>query len=113
MPTQIITTDGSINPITLSVKENYGHRITTVIMINHAVFATINNDFEDHILGTNNSLAGNTITVTTSSLKVTPTSNTEINFALKGAKTEQDDNDLLQFAAGVSAVPHFMTYYLV
>jgi len=113
MPTEIITTDGSTNPITLSVNEVYGHRITTVIMINHAVFATINNNFDDHILGTNKSLAGNTITVTTSSLKVTPSNNTEVDFVLKGATAEQDDNDVLPFPNGISVVPHFMTYYLV
>lgn len=111
MPTEFITTDGSANPITLSAKEVYGHLISTVIMINHAVFASINGDFEDYVLGTNKSLAGNTVTVTTTSLKVTPSNNTEVDYVLKGAGVDVQDNDLLQFPAGVSVDPHFMTYY--
>jgi hypothetical protein len=113
MPTEIITTDGTTNPVTLSVNEVYGQRINTVIMINHAVFATIDNNFDDCVLGTNKSLSGNTIIVTTSSLKVTPSDNTEVNFTLKGAGPKQDDADPLLFPDGISAVPHFMTYYMI
>jgi hypothetical protein len=113
MPTEIITTDGTTNPVTLSVNEVFGHRITTVIMINHAVFATIQNNFTDHVIGTNIGLAGNTITITTTSLKVTPSNNTEVDFTLKGVGPQKDDPDLLQFTAGVSVVPHFMTYFML
>lgn len=113
MPTEIINTDGSANPVTLSVNEVYGHRINTVIMINHAVVATIQDNFDDYVLGTNVSLANNTIIVTTTSLKVTPSNNSEVDFTLKGAGPQQDDADPLQFAAGIGAIPHFMTYYML
>ncbi|ASU32289.1 hypothetical protein [Mucilaginibacter xinganensis] len=113
MPTQIITTDGTTNPVMLSVQEVQGHRINTVIMVNHLVVATIDNNFASHIVGTNNGLKGNTVTVTTTSLKVTPSNNTEVDFTLDGAGPQQIDADKLQFPPGISAVPHFMTYFMV
>jgi hypothetical protein len=114
MPTEFITTDGSSNPIKLSLKEVYGHTCTTVIMVNHAIVATLNDTVKDYILGTNQGLSGNTVTVTTTSLKTSPSVNTEIDYSLdSGTPPTTTDTDAQTFSAGVNAVPHFMTYFMV
>jgi hypothetical protein len=113
MPTEIITTDGTINPVTLSVNEVYGQRITTIIEIDGTKLPSIQSNFNDHQIGTNASLTGTTISVTTTSLKVTPTNNTEVDFTVKGAGPDVTDLNLQHFAPGELTVTHLMSYIML
>jgi hypothetical protein len=112
MPSRTVFTDGSNTAVTLSVNEVFGHRITTIIDINGATLATIQGNFNDHLLGTNVGLAGATVDVTTTSLKVTPSANSQIDYVLKGAGADAQDSDLLAFGTD-PVVTHLMTYIML
>jgi hypothetical protein len=111
MPNAIVNTDGSNNPITLSVAEERGHHIETQISINGIVFTTREGNFQDLPIGTNASVANGTISVVTTSQKTSPAANSKVVFTLKGAKEPHVDSDDRQFG-DAPIVSHFMTYDL-
>ena len=111
MPNAIVNTDGSSNAIFLSVAEERGHHIETVITINHIEFTTIEGDFNDLQIGTNASLANGKVSVVTTSLKITPAENSKVVFALKGAKKAPVNEDDLEFNEDLIVI-HNMTYDL-
>jgi len=112
MPSRTIFTDGTAAPIKLSVNQTFGHRITTIIDIDGTALPAIQGDFQDRQLGTNASLAGTTVNVTTTSLKVTPAGNSQLDYVLKGSGADVPDSDLQSFGAG-TVVTHLMTYIML
>ena len=111
MPNAIVNTDGSNNAIFLSVVEERGHHIETVITINHIEFTTIDGDFKDLQIGTNASLANVKISLVTTSLKTTPAENSKVVFALTGAKEAPVNANDLEFNEDLIVI-HNMTYDL-
>lgn len=111
MPNTIVNTDGSSKAITLSVAEERGHHIETVITINHVEFATKEGDFKDLQIGTNASLANKTISVVTTSEKTSPAANSRVVFTLNGAKEAHVDTEELEFD-GQPILTYYMTYDL-
>jgi len=113
MPARIVPTKKDITPIALSVRIGNGHRGTTVIMINHVVFATLQNDFDNLVLGTNNSLRHNNVLVTTSVIKTTPTDESDVQYFLDGAVEPHQDHSHQQFQDINQVVSHFMNYFFI
>lgn len=109
MPHAKVYTDGSNNPITLSVAEERGHHIHTTITINGQELPLIENNFNDKVIGTNISLAYATVSIITTSAKVTPASNSKVVFTLKGAKEPHVNVDEQAFA-DMPTITHYMTY---
>lgn len=111
MPSRTVLTDGSATPVTISGKEVFGHRITTIIDIDGTTLATVQGDF-DQPVGTNASLAGTTVNVTTTSLKVTPAGYSQIDYILEGTGPDIPDSDLQNFGTD-TIVTHLMTYIMI
>jgi hypothetical protein len=112
MPNATVHTDGSNNPITLSVTEERGHHIQTIITINGIQLPRIENNFNDRPIGTNVSLANATVSVVTTSAKVTPAQNSIVVFTLKGAQEPHVNNNEGQFD-GNPIMSHKMRYDLL
>jgi hypothetical protein len=112
MPSRTIFTDGSATPITLSVNEVCGQRITTIIDIDGAELPAIQSNFNNLQIGTNASLAGTTVNVTTTAIKVTPAGNSEVDYTLKGSGPDAPDSDDQDFNAAGDPISHLMTYIM-
>lgn len=108
MPQELVETNNTNDPITLSVSIKFGHKATSVVMLNHIVIATKQDDFT-MALGANNGLKNNTVIVTTSVLKTSPSIHSEVDFTLTGAQTDPlDDASVKDFPSGVNVTAHNM-----
>ena len=109
MPNAIVTTDGSNKPITLSIAEQRGHHIQTIIRINNQPFAEKEGDVTDLPVGTNAIQSGTTIAITTTAVKISPAQDSVVVFTLDGANEPHEDISTRQFN-GDTVVTHHMTY---
>ena len=109
----IVNTNGSDDPISLSLSEVYGHRITTIITMDKKDSAPLQGNFKNHIIGTNKSLVGKRVLISTDTVKVTPTANTQVDYSLKGASSQHDDSDKSQFGDGMPTVGHYINYHFI
>ncbi|HKR04359.1 MAG TPA: hypothetical protein VJY62_06935 [Bacteroidia bacterium] len=115
MPFRIVQTKNTNDAITLSVDVKFGHKASSVIMMDHAIIATVPDSFQDLFLGTNNELRDKTITVTTSVMKTTPSIDSDVDYQLDGAAQNYTDHSSKPacFQNGVNVVAHTMEYTFI
>ncbi|MBL7911966.1 MAG: hypothetical protein JNJ41_12985 [Bacteroidia bacterium] len=109
----LIKTKKDNSPITLSVTIKYGHYGTTTINLNGNPIKTIGGNFKDFVLGTNNSLKHNTISVVTSVLVTNAELNTEVEFDVVGGENSDKDTSNIKADNNVNYVPHYNGYTFI
>jgi len=109
MPNAIVNTDGSSNAIFLSVTEELGHHIQTIIRINNVLFADIEGDIIDLPIGNNVMPSGTAVAITTTAVKISPAPNSVAVFKLNGVQELYEDRSKRLFN-GDPIVTHHMTY---
>lgn len=111
MPAITVNVDGSNKPITLSIAEQRGHLIQTIITIDDAEPVEIDGDVNKHLLATNASLSNSTIVITTTATKGggSPATDSVVVFTLNGANEPHVDKSTRDFN-GAPIVTHNITY---